>query len=102
MITDDDVMSEIRFLKWLKDNNNESRTISRHIIEYIDDFKYSTKRCIITEYCPKGDLSMIMDQYKAKKEKIPLGKIIFWNTDILEGIAFLHKLRIIHRDIKPQ
>jgi serine/threonine protein kinase len=95
MIEEDDVMSEIRLLKELKDK-------SRHIIDYIDDFKYSIKRCIITEYCTNGDLSMKIDQYKAKNEKIPLGKIIFWNMEILEGLAFLHKLKIIHRDIKPQ
>jgi serine/threonine protein kinase len=96
MIEEDDVMSEIRMLK-------ELRNKSRHIIEYIEDFKFiGFKQCIVTEYCTNGDLSMIIEQHNGRNEKIPVNRLIFWNLEILEGIAFLHLLKIIHRDIKPQ
>jgi serine/threonine protein kinase len=45
---------------------------------------------------------MIIQEYKGRNETIPIQKLIFWVVDILEGIAFLHKKKIIHRDIKPQ
>jgi serine/threonine protein kinase len=93
---EDNIIGEIRMLQELKNK-------SRHIIEYIEDFQFTAfKRCIITEYCPNGDLDMIIQKYKAKNEPIPIHKLTFWVVEILEGIAFLHKKNIIHRDIKPQ
>jgi serine/threonine protein kinase len=91
---ENEVIDEIRMLQELKDK-------SRHMIDYIEDFRFSLKSCIVIEFYTNGDLNMIIEQYKAKNDKIPVNRIIFWNVEILEGIAFLHKLGIIHRDIKP-
>jgi NIMA (never in mitosis gene a)-related kinase len=96
MIEEDSVMEEIRSLQILKNK-------SRHIIEYIEDFKFiGCKQCIVTEYCANGDLSMKIEEFKSKNETIPLDKVTLWVIEILGGLAFLHKLNIIHRDVKPQ
>jgi serine/threonine protein kinase len=95
MIEEDEVLEEIRSLQKLKNK-------SPHIIHYIEDFKFSLKSWIVTEYCPKGDLSVLIDHYKARNETIPVDNLTLWVIEILGGIVFLHKLNIIHRDIKPQ
>jgi len=74
-----------------------------YIIQYFDDFGFlGIFRCIITEYCPNGDLDDSIIEYKKSGQNFDLNQINFWAIQIMEGLVFLHELKIIHRDIKPK
>jgi serine/threonine protein kinase len=90
--------NEIKLLK-------EVRNKSPYIIEYFDDFPLmGIKTCIITEYCPNGDLDALIEQHKSAGKKFLPTQINFWLTELASGLVFLHNFRppIIHRDIKPK
>jgi serine/threonine protein kinase len=86
--------NEIKILKGLKNK-------SPNIIEYFDDFTFVLFRCIITEYCPNGDLDALIKNKKQNREKIQIDLIHLWALNISNGLVFLHNIDIIHRDIKP-
>ena len=88
--------TEIKLLKEVKNK-------SQYIIEYFDDFNFMVLfRCIITEYCSNGDLDACITEAKSNKLKFPPNQISFWCSDLIQGLVFLHDLKIIHRDIKPR
>jgi len=69
-----------------------------NVVELIGSFKSHPIYCIMLEYMPGGDL------YDLIHEK----KILPWKarytimSDICNGIASMHKLNILHRDIKSE
>lgn len=87
--------NEIKLLKEVKNK-------SHYIIEYFDDFSFLIFRCIITEFCPNGDLDGCIAEKKSKQHKFRSNQITFWCSDIIQGLVFLHDKDIIHRDIKPK
>lgn len=56
---------------------------------------------IVTEYCEMGDIGALIKETKAKGHKLPEEFIMDIITQILLGLNFLHKNKIMHRDIKP-
>jgi len=53
------------------------------------------------EYAPYGDLHQLLRQRQAKSS--PLSETQIWRFFIqtLQGVAALHELGVLHRDIKP-
>lgn len=56
---------------------------------------------IITEYCERGDLGALIKETKAKNQELSEEFILSVMAQMLLGLNFLHKNRIMHRDIKP-
>jgi hypothetical protein len=74
---------------------------SRHknIICLLDYFEDLENIYLVTEYLERGNLAKFLSTHREDLSMVDLLRIIF---QICEGIQYLHKNGIIHRDIKPQ
>ena len=71
---------------------------SPHILKIHDQFLFKNDYILITDFCEGGDLNKIMrDQYPLG---VPEEQALNFLKQILEGFAELHRLKIIHRDLK--
>jgi serine/threonine protein kinase len=48
-----------------------------------------------------GDLARYIKDLKKNKEKLPEEKILYWLSQLLSACHYLHKKKILHRNIKP-
>lgn len=74
------------------------------IIQLFETIKRENYFSEIVEYCPHGDVFKLMvrinhDLNLVKKKKEIM---LFYLSEILEAISYLHEKRIIHRDLKPE
>jgi len=51
--------------------------------------------CIIMEYCEKGGLFDVL-----RNEEVGKSTFCRWTREVAEGMAYLHSLKIVHRDLK--
>ena len=57
---------------------------------------------IITEYCEGGDLATLMKEYKKENINIPEKQIFKWVIQILLGMQFLQKNKLVNRNLIPE
>ena len=81
------MMQEIDIIKALKHTSH---------IKLLETFQTAKHYLIVMELCPGGDLL----NYVRKRRKLTErnGKYLF--KQIMQGIAYMHEIGIIHRDIK--
>ncbi|XP_060594604.1 serine/threonine-protein kinase Nek4-like [Ruditapes philippinarum] len=71
-----------------------------HVLSFVASFVQDDKICIVTEFCPNGDLSdYINNQHGNPLEEL---RLIEWFRQIASAIEYLHDRNIIHRDLKSQ
>lgn len=72
----------------------------KHVLAYVTCFTEDNQLCIITEFCPNGDLS----DYIGKQGGAPLEelRLIEWFRQVASAVEYLHGKNIIHRDLKVQ
>jgi len=61
-----------------------------------DDFYY-----MVMELLEGDTLRARLNQFRVKKERMPLAEIVLVLSDVLTGLEYAHSEGIIHRDIKP-
>ena len=73
---------------------------SQYVVKYYDSFEENNNLYIVMEYCESGDLNDYIE--KQKKTKHLLHENIIWTffIKITLGLADIHKLKILHRDLK--
>lgn len=86
--------------RFLASRANKSKFSSRPhqrelFVDFIGWFPSQDYIHFVLEYCPYGDIS---------QQQIPMGEVDAWCicNQLMEGLSVLHKVGIIHRDIKPQ
>ena len=87
----DEVKSESEILKKIK---------SKYVVQYYESFEEENNLYIVMEYCESGDLCVFIE--KQKKTKYLLHEADIWKffIKITLGLADIHKLKILHRDLK--
>lgn len=70
-----------------------------NIVNLLDVIHTSKKLTLVFEYCD-SDLKKIMDGLKG--EKLPIDTVKLYLYEMLRGIHYIHKHKILHRDLKPQ
>ena len=80
----------------------------RNIVRYIGDFIHVEStlmgskyfHVLAMEYCSHGDLVCLIEKH-IQRNKYVKEKLIMWILEQLcEAVAYIHKLDVIHRDIK--
>nr|AML78318.1 putative LOV domain-containing protein [Cyperus papyrus] len=63
-------------------------------------FQTPTHVCLITDFCPGGELFALLDRQPMKIFKEDAAK--FYAAEVVVGLEYLHCLGIIYRDLKPE
>ena len=66
------------------------------IIEYVEEFEYQEKLCIVTKLASGGDFEKYMRDRQFSEDEA-----MSYFAMILLGLDFLHSKKIFHRDLKP-
>ncbi|XP_022919598.1 serine/threonine-protein kinase 4-like [Onthophagus taurus] len=70
---------------------------SPYIVKYYGSFFKDTTLWIVMEYCSLGSVSDII---KLRKKTLTEDEIACILSDVLKGLEYLHRKKMIHRDIK--
>ncbi|KAK9154177.1 hypothetical protein Sjap_001657 [Stephania japonica] len=63
-------------------------------------FQTKTHVCLITDYCPGGELFMLLDRQPTKVLKEDA--VRFYAAEVIVALEYLHCQGIIYRDLKPE
>nr|AML77156.1 putative LOV domain-containing protein [Portulaca suffrutescens] len=93
----------------LNRNKVHRACIEREIISMLDhpflptlyaSFQTSTHVCLITDFCPGGELFALLDKQPMKIFGEESAR--FYAAEVVVGLEYLHCLGIIYRDLKPE
>nr|AML78795.1 putative LOV domain-containing protein [Bituminaria bituminosa] len=93
----------------LNRNKVHRSCIEREIISLLDhpflptlytSFQTSTHVCLITDFCPGGELFALLDKQPMKNFNEESAR--FYAAEVVIGLEYLHCLGIIYRDLKPE
>ena len=85
------VYSEVKILSLIK---------SKYVVKYYESFLEDDNLNIVMEYCDNGDLNNYLNEQKKKNK--PLKEDLIWKIfiKITLGLTTIHKMKILHRDLK--
>nr|AML79189.1 putative LOV domain-containing protein [Idiospermum australiense] len=63
-------------------------------------FQTKTHICLITDYCPGGELFLLLDQQP--KKILKEDAVRFYAAEVVVALEYLHCQGIIYRDLKPE
>ncbi|XP_027345449.1 phototropin-1-like isoform X1 [Abrus precatorius] len=63
-------------------------------------FQTNTHICLITDYCPGGELFLLLDRQPAKV--LREDAVRFYAAEVVVALEYLHCQGIIYRDLKPE
>lgn len=93
--------------QFLREARIQANLDNPHIVQIFRIFNYHDNLCLVMNHVEGTDLSKIIKKAREIKEKknlngaLSLERAVNIFLQILEGIGFAHKYRIIHGDIKP-
>nr|AML78320.1 putative LOV domain-containing protein [Cyperus papyrus] len=93
----------------LNRNKVHRATAERQILDLLDhpflptlyaSFQTKTHICLITDYCPGGELFMLLDRQPQKV--LREDAVRFYAAEVVIALEYLHCQGIIYRDLKPE
>lgn len=69
------------------------------ITRHVETFQHGGHLCIVMEYCAGGDVTEFMAQ---RKHLVSEQRILGWLVQLALALLFVHKRKVIHRDLKLQ
>nr|CAB3264285.1 serine/threonine-protein kinase Nek11-like [Phallusia mammillata] len=88
-----DAMQEAKLLAQMRHKN---------IVQFHQSFLDGHFFCIIIEYCEGGDLECKLKDQKKLNQLIPEAQVIKWIKQLLKALEYMHRKRILHRDLKTR
>jgi NIMA (never in mitosis gene a)-related kinase len=82
---------ELRLLKQLNHPN---------IVSYHEDFIEDGTMIIVMEYCEEGDLAYFIKNRATTNDYLEENSVLNWFLQILLALEYVHRQKILHRDIK--
>lgn len=73
-----------------------------HIVKYHDSFITGTKVDMVLEFCPNGDMQVLLRNKRQAQRALPETLILKFFIQICLGLLHLHEKKILHRDLKTQ
>lgn len=85
------------------DEANLLKTLSHpNIVEFKEAFTEGRHLCIIMAYCESGDLKQRIKMAQKSGKLFKQSLVMDWFVQMAQGLEYLHKQHIMHRDLKPQ
>ncbi|CAF1128788.1 unnamed protein product [Adineta steineri] len=75
---------------------------NEHIVKFHESFVENDCLCIVTEFCEGGDLDQRLKELKKQKRTLEEDQVTEWLIQILIAVQYMHKSRILHRDLKAR
>lgn len=73
-----------------------------HVNKLVENFRHEDSLYIVTEYCEDGDLGKLLRFYAQEKLYLTEDQTLEFAMQIAKGLAELHAVNLIHKDIKPE
>ncbi|KAG0226449.1 Suppressor of Sensor Kinase (SLN1) [Actinomortierella wolfii] len=98
-------VKEIRFqdasmslVKSIRDEMKVMKMLNHpNIVRYDNIEVHRDKVYIFMEYCQGGSLANLLEHGRIGDEKV----VKFYTLQMLKGLAYLHDMNVVHRDVKP-
>lgn len=93
--------------QFLREARIQANLDNPYIVQILRLFNFQEDLCLVMQYVKGTDLARIIRragtrrQKKGEKGALSVERAVHIFLQVLEGIGFAHKYRIIHRDIKP-
>ena len=71
------------------------------IVRYYDCFVESQKLFMVMEYAPNGTLATVIASHQKSNRHVDEAKLWGYCVQLLVALHTIHKIGIIHRDVKP-
>ena len=84
--------NEVEVLKSINHDN---------LVKYEQDFYENGKYLMVMEFCSGGDLKKAIDAQKTQKTHFDEDMILIWFGQLISGLKYMKKSKILHRDLKP-
>ena len=87
--------------KYIKSEAEILSTIkSKYVVKYYESFEEENNLNIIMEYCEKGDLDVFIQKKRKEGKSLSEKEILELFIKITIGLGEIHKMNILHRDLK--
>ena len=101
------ITKEICLLKEMEINDKNKKVFSEeseihstlnheNIVKYKGSFEYKEKLYLLLEFCENKDLYTLFKDRKKLKEI----EVIYYIKNLIEAVKYLHRKKLVHRDIK--